>query len=183
MAPPLLVPSLQLIDDKVFLHCECFRNEIQQCEICRQTKDEHLTLLCDGCDQAYHMYCLQPPLTTVPEGEWFCTRCSAQLRTVVHDVLGTVHAQVLAAASPAEISALTSVSGVCVYHRVHALIVHSAWQEMSTHGRGRISRILSDAQRKASIWLLWLMQSLTNGGMSCLICGGGRSQAMRTRLP
>ena len=25
---------------------------------------------------AYHIYCLAPPLACVPEGDWFCARCS-----------------------------------------------------------------------------------------------------------
>ena len=25
---------------------------------------------------AYHIYCLDPPLACVPEGDWFCARCS-----------------------------------------------------------------------------------------------------------
>lgn len=27
------------------------------------------------CDDPYHLRCLNPPLSTVPEGEWFCRRC------------------------------------------------------------------------------------------------------------
>ena len=33
------------------------------------------TLLCDGCDSAWHMACLRPPLTTIPEGDWMCPGC------------------------------------------------------------------------------------------------------------
>ncbi len=33
------------------------------------------TLLCDGCDEAWHMACLRPPLTTIPEGDWKCPHC------------------------------------------------------------------------------------------------------------
>jgi histone demethylase JARID1 len=51
-------------------------------------------LLCDGCDcgmfyrriitwifsyypkyAGFHMFCLDPPLTTIPKGEWFCHTC------------------------------------------------------------------------------------------------------------
>ena len=34
-------------------------------------------LLCDGpgCDAAYHLFCLRPPLSTVPAGEWLCPKC------------------------------------------------------------------------------------------------------------
>ena len=35
------------------------------------------TLLCDGdgCERAWHIACLRPPLTTVPEGDWMCPIC------------------------------------------------------------------------------------------------------------
>ena len=33
-------------------------------------------LLCDGCDRAFHTFCLQPKLATIPEAdEWFCQGC------------------------------------------------------------------------------------------------------------
>ena len=34
-------------------------------------------LLCDGCDKGYHIYCVQPPIETIPEGDWFCPACGA----------------------------------------------------------------------------------------------------------
>ncbi|KAK2189153.1 hypothetical protein NP493_114g03035 [Ridgeia piscesae] len=36
-------------------------------------------LLCDGCDDAFHIYCLVPPLPAVPKGDWRCPRCVASL--------------------------------------------------------------------------------------------------------
>ena len=29
------------------------------------------------CDAPYHLTCLNPPLSAVPEGEWFCPKCIA----------------------------------------------------------------------------------------------------------
>jgi len=29
----------------------------------------------DKCDHEYHMYCLSPPLASVPFGDWFCSSC------------------------------------------------------------------------------------------------------------
>jgi len=31
-----------------------------------------LLILCDGCDDGYHIYCCEPTLKRVPSGEWFC---------------------------------------------------------------------------------------------------------------
>ena len=41
-----------------------------RCRICRRKGDAEKMLLCDGCDKGHHMYCLKPPLTVVPEGDW-----------------------------------------------------------------------------------------------------------------
>lgn len=32
-------------------------------------------LLCDECNRGYHMYCLEPPLTSIPKSQWFCPPC------------------------------------------------------------------------------------------------------------
>ena len=32
-------------------------------------------LLCDRCNCGFHMGCLDPPLSVVPAGDWFCTQC------------------------------------------------------------------------------------------------------------
>lgn len=34
-----------------------------------------MMLLCDRCDQGYHMDCLEPPLEEVPIEDWFCSQC------------------------------------------------------------------------------------------------------------
>ena len=47
------------------------------CTVCGKNNDPSHTLLCDGagCERAYHIYCLSPPLFTVPEGKWLCHHC------------------------------------------------------------------------------------------------------------
>ncbi|KAI9288918.1 PLU-1-like protein-domain-containing protein [Umbelopsis sp. AD052] len=49
------------------------RGEI--CEICNIGENEDEILLCDGCDRGYHMYCLDPPLSSIPRTEWYCVKC------------------------------------------------------------------------------------------------------------
>jgi hypothetical protein len=37
------------------------------------TDDDHANLmLCEGCNDEYHTYCLEPPLRSVPTGDWYC---------------------------------------------------------------------------------------------------------------
>lgn len=50
-------------------------DDVGACLICRKSNSPTLTLLCDNCNNPYHMRCLQPPLEEVPEGTWYCDRC------------------------------------------------------------------------------------------------------------
>ncbi|XP_067644936.1 chromodomain-helicase-DNA-binding protein Mi-2 homolog isoform X3 [Eurosta solidaginis] len=45
-------------------------------EFCRLCKDGGELLCCDSCPSAYHTFCLNPPLDTIPDGDWRCPRCS-----------------------------------------------------------------------------------------------------------
>ena len=45
------------------------------CEVCQRGDREHILLLCDSCDLAYHTTCLAPPLDRVPRGSWYCDLC------------------------------------------------------------------------------------------------------------
>uniref|UniRef100_A0A673ACE8 E3 ubiquitin-protein ligase UHRF n=1 Tax=Sphaeramia orbicularis TaxID=375764 RepID=A0A673ACE8_9TELE len=54
------------------------------CHICGIKQDPDKQLLCDECDMAYHTYCLNPPLTTIPEDEdWYCPGCRNDTSEVV----------------------------------------------------------------------------------------------------
>ncbi|KAL4854430.1 Chromodomain-helicase-DNA-binding protein 3 [Chlorella vulgaris] len=46
-----------------------------RCQICDAKNRAKEMLLCDHCDQGYHMHCLEPPLEKAPLGFWFCPRC------------------------------------------------------------------------------------------------------------
>ncbi|KAI0938026.1 hypothetical protein AcV7_003336 [Taiwanofungus camphoratus] len=45
------------------------------CEVCLKKDRGDEMLICDGCDCGYHMFCLDPPLTSIPKGQWFCHTC------------------------------------------------------------------------------------------------------------
>ncbi|XP_077464044.1 E3 ubiquitin-protein ligase UHRF1 [Stigmatopora argus] len=54
------------------------------CNVCGIKQDPDKQLLCDECDQAYHIYCLNPPLTSIPEDEdWYCPNCRNDSNEVV----------------------------------------------------------------------------------------------------
>ncbi|XP_058266096.1 bromodomain adjacent to zinc finger domain protein 2A isoform X1 [Hemibagrus wyckioides] len=47
------------------------------CQVCHKGDNDASLLLCDGCDHGWHMFCLRPKVTQVPEGDWFCPSCNS----------------------------------------------------------------------------------------------------------
>jgi len=45
------------------------------CQNCGKGDAEEQMLLCDGCDDSYHTFCLMPPLSEIPQGDWRCPKC------------------------------------------------------------------------------------------------------------
>jgi len=50
------------------------------CEGCGQRNDDARLTLCDDCDISYHIYCMSPPLDSVPKGVWKCKWCVVCIR-------------------------------------------------------------------------------------------------------
>ncbi len=50
-----------------------------ECLVCGRGDDEAMMLLCDGCDDSYHTYCLFPPLKEIPKGDWRCPMCISEV--------------------------------------------------------------------------------------------------------
>uniref|UniRef100_A0A9J7Z2I2 [histone H3]-trimethyl-L-lysine(4) demethylase n=1 Tax=Cyprinus carpio carpio TaxID=630221 RepID=A0A9J7Z2I2_CYPCA len=48
------------------------------CRMCGRGDEDEKLLLCDGCDDNYHTFCLIPPLTDSPKGNWRCPKCVAE---------------------------------------------------------------------------------------------------------
>ena len=58
------------------------------CRYCGKGPDENnVIILCDNCDEEYHQLCMDPPLVTIPEGEWYCQKwkCQKEFRQIVKD--------------------------------------------------------------------------------------------------
>lgn len=52
------------------------------CKVCGFDKDDDSVLLCDSCDSEYHTYCLNPPLSRIPTGNWYCPSCVSMAQDV-----------------------------------------------------------------------------------------------------
>ncbi|XP_018608495.1 lysine-specific demethylase 5C-like isoform X2 [Scleropages formosus] len=48
------------------------------CRMCGRGDEDEKLLLCDGCDDNYHTFCLLPPLAEPPKGDWRCPKCVAE---------------------------------------------------------------------------------------------------------
>jgi Cdc6-like AAA superfamily ATPase len=56
--------------DKHLFHCGVCGSDA--CD-----EDSHAMVECGRCLQGYHLACLDPPLTEVPERDWVCSKCAA----------------------------------------------------------------------------------------------------------
>jgi hypothetical protein len=50
----------------------------KKCSVCRKKSQADKMLLCDKCDDGYHMHCLRPKLSEAPEGTWLCPQCQEE---------------------------------------------------------------------------------------------------------
>ena len=52
---------------------EC--GQCKACHNCKTTENEKSIIICEMCDRAYHIQCLEPPLSKVPQDSWNCALC------------------------------------------------------------------------------------------------------------
>ncbi|NXK67181.1 UHRF1 ligase, partial [Sylvietta virens] len=53
------------------------------CHLCGGKQDPDKQLMCDECDMAFHIYCLNPPLSRIPDEDWYCPECRNDASEVV----------------------------------------------------------------------------------------------------
>lgn len=54
------------------------------CRICAGKQDEHMLLICDECEDMFHIKCLNPPLLELPQdAHWYCPECKNDENEIV----------------------------------------------------------------------------------------------------
>ena len=71
--PSCLQYSQALVDRIKVVPWLCL--ECKKCMSCDQAANADDLLICDSCDKGFHMECLEPPLSKLPEGRWICPIC------------------------------------------------------------------------------------------------------------
>uniref|UniRef100_A0A8C6JT19 E3 ubiquitin-protein ligase UHRF n=1 Tax=Melopsittacus undulatus TaxID=13146 RepID=A0A8C6JT19_MELUD len=86
-ACPLTAPPAKRRIGPVCKACKDNPNKtcrICACHICGGKQDPEKQLMCDECDMAFHIYCLDPPLSSIPDDEdWYCPECRNDASEVV----------------------------------------------------------------------------------------------------
>lgn len=70
-----LIPRPVSVTEPWYCSDECVNMSLLQCQLCGNAENDEHMLLCDSCDRGYHMFCLNPPLEAIPEGDWNCPQC------------------------------------------------------------------------------------------------------------
>ncbi|KAL9979827.1 hypothetical protein ACROYT_G017544 [Oculina patagonica] len=68
---------LEILDSTVIWDLSA---ENARCKICRLKGVGTTLILCDDCNLGYHLQCLRPALSEVPEGHWSCPACKPNER-------------------------------------------------------------------------------------------------------
>lgn len=65
--------------EPMFSTTDFFKEDSFVCRMCGRGDDDEKLMLCDGCDDNYHTYCLLPPLADPPKSNWRCPKCVAEV--------------------------------------------------------------------------------------------------------
>ncbi|XP_043714625.1 uncharacterized protein LOC122662984 [Telopea speciosissima] len=55
-------------------------NSSQPCKVCGLSENPQNMLICDHCEEAFHVSCLNPKVKKLPVDDWFCQPCLKRMR-------------------------------------------------------------------------------------------------------
>ncbi|KAL0323307.1 UNVERIFIED_CONTAM: Lysine-specific demethylase 5C [Sesamum angustifolium] len=53
-------------------------DEAHTCQRCKLKADGRNCLVCDSCEEMYHISCIEPPVKEIPTRSWYCAKCTAK---------------------------------------------------------------------------------------------------------
>jgi ribosomal protein L37AE/L43A len=61
------------------------------CEQCGSGDNPEELLLCDKCDNGFHMKCVRPIVARIPIGPWICPKCSGTKKVTGRRFIHSLH--------------------------------------------------------------------------------------------
>ncbi|XAR56072.1 Histone acetyltransferase [Bertholletia excelsa] len=55
------------------------------CEVCCHSENTSNMLICDQCEEAFHVSCCNPHIRKIPEDEWFCQSCMKKKHKILNE--------------------------------------------------------------------------------------------------
>ena len=70
-----LKPEYSKLKDILREHKNRKSHSDRNADFCFECKGMGKLICCETCENSFHLYCLKPSLTEVPEGDWHCKEC------------------------------------------------------------------------------------------------------------
>ncbi|KAK2971633.1 hypothetical protein RJ640_003453 [Escallonia rubra] len=61
-------------------------SSLRPCKLCDKSETTLNMLICDQCEDAFHVSCCKPSIKSVPLDEWFCLPCSRKKRKILREI-------------------------------------------------------------------------------------------------
>ncbi|XP_030468417.1 uncharacterized protein LOC115687076 isoform X1 [Syzygium oleosum] len=68
-------------EDTVFDSRDC--SDARSCKTCDRNGEALKMLICDNCDEAFHLSCCYPRIKKIPQNDWFCPSCLRKKHIVI----------------------------------------------------------------------------------------------------
>eukprot|EP00854_Cymbomonas_tetramitiformis_P034390 gene34390-biopygen28468 len=85
-----------VLEDSTKLREKSTVQNIAPCHL-QENRWEAAMLLCDTCNRGFHIWCLEPALDEVPEGDWQCPKCLGMVAVAAAAVVSTSLVEKMAA--------------------------------------------------------------------------------------